>query len=72
MKNVLIIALSVFSVSAFAAGGAASNNGLNGDLIQQATVAGLSTEQATQGVATGHITTGMGADQMLEITSKMK
>ncbi|EGU34256.1 hypothetical protein VIBRN418_05696, partial [Vibrio sp. N418] len=42
--------------------GAASNNGLNGDLIQQATAAGLSTEQATQGVATGHITTGMSAE----------
>ncbi|WP_162046264.1 hypothetical protein [Vibrio taketomensis] len=65
MKNALIIALSVFSVSAFAAGGAASNNGLNGDLIQQATAAGLSTEQATQGVATGHISEGMTAEQML-------
>ncbi len=65
MKNALIIALSVFSVSAFAAGGAASNNGLNGDLIQQATAAGLSTEQATQGVATGHISAGMTAEQML-------
>ncbi|EGU35937.1 hypothetical protein VIBRN418_12746, partial [Vibrio sp. N418] len=42
--------------------GAASNNGLNGDLIQQATAAGLSTEQAVQGVATGHITTGMSAE----------
>ncbi|EGU48462.1 hypothetical protein VII00023_18089 [Vibrio ichthyoenteri ATCC 700023] len=65
MKKVIIIALSVFSVSAFAAGGAASNNGLNGDLIQQATAAGLSTQQATQGVATGHITEGMSAEQMI-------
>ncbi|WP_162046262.1 hypothetical protein [Vibrio taketomensis] len=72
MKNALIIALSVFSVSAFAAGGAASNNGLNGDLIQQATAAGLSTEQAVQGVATGHITTGMSAEQMLEATQTVK
>ena len=60
MKNVLVIALSIFSVSAFAA----SNNGLNGDLIQQATNAGLSTAQATQGVATGHIAQGMTAQQM--------
>ncbi|WP_406734809.1 hypothetical protein RJD39_17945 [Vibrio scophthalmi] len=65
MKNVLVIALSVFSVSAFAASGAGSNNGLNGDLIQQATAAGLSTQQAVQGVATGHITTGMSAEQMV-------
>lgn len=72
MKNALIIALSVFSVSAFAAGGSASNNGLNGDLIQQATAAGLSTQQAVQGIATGHITTGMSADQMLEVAAKMK
>ncbi|WP_434999058.1 hypothetical protein ACRZ5S_21250 [Vibrio scophthalmi] len=62
MKNALIIALSIFSVSAFAA----SNNGLNGDLIQQASAAGISTEQATQGVATGHINSGMTAEQMLE------
>ncbi|WP_434999059.1 hypothetical protein ACRZ5S_21255 [Vibrio scophthalmi] len=62
MKNTLIIALSIFSVSAFAA----SNNGLNGDLIQQASAAGISTEQATQGVAAGHISAGMSAEQMLE------
>ncbi|ANU39227.1 hypothetical protein RJD38_17545 [Vibrio scophthalmi] len=68
MKNALIIALSVFSVSAFAA----SNNGLNGDLIQQATAAGLSTEQATQGVANGHIGAGMSAEQMLEATQAVK
>ena len=55
MKNAFIIALSIFSLSAFAAGSAGSNNGLNGDLIQQADTAGLSMEQATQGVATGHI-----------------
>ncbi|MBE1276339.1 hypothetical protein [Enterovibrio baiacu] len=64
MKNVLIIALSLFSVSAFATGTAGSNNGLNGDLIQQATAAGLSGEQATQGVVTGHISSGMTAEQM--------
>ncbi|WP_434999057.1 hypothetical protein ACRZ5S_21245 [Vibrio scophthalmi] len=62
MKNALIIALSIFSFSAFAA----SNNGLNGDLIQQASAAGISTEQAMQGVATGHISAGMSAEQMLE------
>ncbi|WP_434999062.1 hypothetical protein ACRZ5S_21290 [Vibrio scophthalmi] len=72
MKNALIIALSIFSVSAFAAGGAASNNGLNGDLIQQATAAGLSAEQAVQGVATGHIGAGMSAEQMLEATQTVK
>ncbi|EGU34257.1 hypothetical protein VIBRN418_05701 [Vibrio sp. N418] len=72
MKNALIIALSVFSVSAFAASGAVSNNGLNGDLIQQATAAGLSTEQATQGVANGHIGAGMSAEQMLEATQAVK
>ncbi|MDD1793913.1 hypothetical protein LRP50_12285 [Enterovibrio sp. ZSDZ42] len=66
MKNVLIIALSIFSFSAFAASGAASNNGLNGDLIQKATAAGLSSEQATKGVATGHINTGATAEQMRE------
>ena len=66
MKNVLIIALSIFSVSAFAAGGAASNNGLNGELIQHATAAGLTTALATQGVATGHIGASMSAEQMLE------
>ncbi|WP_260260704.1 hypothetical protein [Vibrio intestinalis] len=55
MKNALIIALSVFSFSAFAA---QSNNGLNGDLIQQATNAGMTTEQAVQGVATGEIQQG--------------
>ncbi|MDD1793914.1 hypothetical protein LRP50_12290 [Enterovibrio sp. ZSDZ42] len=64
MKSALIIALSIFSFSAFAAGGAASNNGLNGDLIQKATAAGLSSEQATKGVATGHISTGATAEQM--------
>lgn len=64
MKNALIVALSIFSVSAFAMGSAGSNNGLNGDLIQQATVAGISTAEATQGVATGHITQGMTAQQM--------
>lgn len=58
MKNVLIIALSVFSVSAFAASSAQSNNGLNGDLIQQATAAGMTTEQAVYGVATGKIQQG--------------
>ncbi|WP_260260705.1 hypothetical protein [Vibrio intestinalis] len=58
MKNVLIIALSVFSVSAFAANSAQSNNGLNGDLIQQATAAGMTTEQAVYGVATGKIQQG--------------
>ena len=67
MKNVLIIALSLFSVSALATGTAGSNNGLNGDLIQQATAAGLSGEKATQGVVTGHIASGMTAEQMRDI-----
>ncbi|WP_028023558.1 hypothetical protein [Enterovibrio calviensis] len=66
MKNALIIALSIFSFSAFAAGGAGANNGLNGDLIQKATAAGLSSEQATKGVATGHISVGATAEQMRE------
>ncbi|PMN93392.1 hypothetical protein [Enterovibrio norvegicus] len=66
MKKILIIALSLFSVSAFATGTAGSNNGLNGDLIQQATAAGLSGEQATKGVVTGHISVGMTAEQMRE------
>ncbi|MDA0150226.1 hypothetical protein [Vibrio sp. LaRot3] len=55
MKNVLIIALSLFSFSAFANNSTASNNGLNGDLIQHATAAGMSTEQAVKAVATGHV-----------------
>lgn len=66
MKNALIIALSIFSVSAFAAGSAGSNNGLNGDLIQQANAAGFTMEQATQGVATGHISTGVSVAHVSE------
>ncbi|WP_028023557.1 hypothetical protein [Enterovibrio calviensis] len=62
MKNILIIALSIFSFSAFAASGAGANNGLNGDLIQNVSASGLSIEQATQGVATGHITSGSTAE----------
>ncbi|WP_260260707.1 hypothetical protein [Vibrio intestinalis] len=53
MKKVLIIALSLVSVSAFAGNSAQSNNGLNGDLIQKATAEGMTTDQAVHGVATG-------------------
>ncbi|MDA0150225.1 hypothetical protein [Vibrio sp. LaRot3] len=55
MKNALIIALSVFSMSAFAESSTPSNNGLNGDLIQKATAAGMTTDQAVKAVATGHV-----------------
>ncbi len=58
MKKVLLITLSLLSASAFATGSAQSNSGLNGDLIQRATAAGLSTEEAVKGVATGQITQG--------------
>ncbi|MGF1688508.1 hypothetical protein L4C36_17770 [Photobacterium japonica] len=72
MKNALIIALSIFSLSAFAAGSAGSNNGLNGDLIQQANATGLSMEQATQGVATGHISNGVNTSQASETVESAK
>ncbi|WP_260260706.1 hypothetical protein [Vibrio intestinalis] len=58
MKNAFIIALSLFSLSAFASDTAQSNNGLNGDLIQQATAAGMTTEQAVKGVSVGEIQQG--------------
>ena len=72
MKNAFIIALSIFSLSAFAAGSAGSNNGLNGDLIQQANAAGLSMDQATQGVATGHIINSATASQATETVEHAK
>ncbi|MBA5761426.1 hypothetical protein H2O73_03630 [Vibrio sp. 404] len=49
MKNALIIALSIFSVSAFAAHTATTS---------------VSTEQAIKGVATGAISFGMSAKQI--------
>lgn len=72
MKNALIIALSIFSLSAFAAGSAGSNNGLNGDLIQQANAEGLSMEQATQGVASGHISASGNISQVTKTTHEAK
>lgn len=56
MKKVLFITLSLLSASVFATGSAQSNSGLNGDLIQKATAAGLSNDEAVKGVATGKIT----------------
>ncbi|MDA0150223.1 hypothetical protein [Vibrio sp. LaRot3] len=64
MKKVLVIALSVFSVSAFA--GAQANNGSNGDLIQKASQAGVPIAQASQMVAKNQIHQGMTPDQMLK------
>ncbi|MBA5761425.1 hypothetical protein H2O73_03625 [Vibrio sp. 404] len=49
MKNVLIIALSIFSVSAFAAHTATAN---------------VTAEQAIKGVATGAISIGMSPKQI--------
>ncbi|PKF61965.1 hypothetical protein CW745_08235 [Psychromonas sp. psych-6C06] len=56
MKKILFITLALLSTSVFATGSSQSNAGLNGDLIQKATAAGLSTNEAVQGVATGKIT----------------
>jgi len=58
MKKVLLITLTLLSASAFATGSAQSNSGLNGDLIQRATAAGLSTDDAVKGVVTGDVQQG--------------
>ncbi|GAB2646873.1 hypothetical protein [Vibrio panuliri] len=49
MKNVIIIALSIFSISTFAA---------------QATTANVTAEQAIKGVATGAMSIGMTPKQI--------
>ena len=67
MKKLLIIALSIFSFSAFSA---QSNSGLNGALIDYAVSAGLTTNKAVLLVAKNKIAQGMSKKQILEIANK--